>query len=791
MPKICVLQFYTPNVSYGKFSEEINRKYCEKHGYDYIVEKDDEKLRSLAADRAFTWIKPRLINQVIGDYDYVLFMDIDAIFCDFEKKIEEFIEPGFDLVAAEDYGAHSKMNAGVLLFRNCDWTRNFLGDWWNKGGILKGSDVPDLGVKNEQEGYFKHGYWHDQSCLSYLYLNGNQDHIKIISHRSFNWWNYDEGNFIFHAFARGHMRNRSLDKIHAKIFKTKIDPESMTLVQLAEFYGTDKEYEHHYVTNHYEKIFSPLRKTTKRVCEVGVLDGDSLMMFRDFFSDAVVVGCDFVDKSIQEERIQIVKMDQSSDEELDFFCSSQDDFDIILDDGSHKMRDQQITFAKLFKKLSPGGIFVVEDLHTSLEARMPEKYCFAWGDPEKTTTLDLFENYISSGKIKSDYISEDDCQYLEDNIDNCEVLRSDNCFGITSIIRKKSSITDVGTIYNNKGKKTMIAVVFYCWAISDWNKRTVSAFNRLKTSGLYDVADELYFVVSDTEDKRDEIEDLVRKFPKFTLEYESENLGSEYRGIKRVEEIGRREKEYKILYFHAKGVHNKYKNVFERSETHQLKIDGINCWSEMLTYFVVDRWKECVEKLNDGFDTAGAACHNRWWWGNFWWASSRHIKKLKNFEGGSRWSCEAWLHENLDSSKWDFIRSFEQNKFRYNPYYTVIPRCMYEKNENFDISIEIKKAEYGCFGEQIDEGRKLPQEPNIIDVTDKVKELSLANQIIYPKSELEQLHFCDGEKNIRVYFSISTDPDVVYVVTSHPMFDDICLYSPCPIEKPNRLKGIV
>lgn len=322
-----------------------------------------------------------------------------------------------------------------------------------------------------------------------------------------------------------------------------------------------------------------------------------------------------------------------------------------------------------------------------------------------------------------------------------------------------------------------IAVVFYCWAISDWKERSGVAIARLKSSGLYDIADELYFLVSDTEGKRDEIEDLVKQFPKFELEYEAQNLGSEYRGIKKVEEIGNRDQEYNILYLHAKGVYNKYKNLFDKKETHWLKVNGIKCWSEMLTYFVVDRWRECVCKLNEGFDTAGAACHDRWWWGNFWWASSRHIKKLRSFEGGSRWDCEAWLHEGRDNSEWDSIRYFEQNKFRYDPYYTVIPGYMYEKGDNSDVVLKIKKAEYGCFGEQTDEGRLPPQEPSLVDVTEKVRELSAGNQIIYPKDWLEQFHFCSGEKKIRVYFSTSREPDVIYVVTSHPRFDDISLSS--------------
>jgi hypothetical protein len=44
--KIVVAQFYTSNVSYGKFSEEINKKYCDDNGYEYFVERDGEKIKN-------------------------------------------------------------------------------------------------------------------------------------------------------------------------------------------------------------------------------------------------------------------------------------------------------------------------------------------------------------------------------------------------------------------------------------------------------------------------------------------------------------------------------------------------------------------------------------------------------------------------------------------------------------------------------------------------------------------------------------------------------------------------
>src|SRR6185503_20962416 len=41
------------------------------------------------------------------------------------------------------------------------------------------------------------------------------------------------------------------------------------------------------------------------------------------------------------------------------------DFDLIVDDGGHTMEQQQVSLGFLFPQLRPGGLYVIEDLHTS------------------------------------------------------------------------------------------------------------------------------------------------------------------------------------------------------------------------------------------------------------------------------------------------------------------------------------------------------------------------------------------------------------------------------------------
>lgn len=209
--KIKVIQYYTSNVAYGKYSEEINKKYCSLHGYDYYCEKDDGKIQYYLEGRAATWYKPVFINSHLYDADYILFLDADAIFDDWSKKIEDFIDERYDIVVTEDHGP-SVMNAGVLLFKNCQNNYKFLKTWWDIAETLDS---------------LKNGLWHDQTCFGYLANHSNRfkNRIKIIENRYLNHREYGKGALVFHAFAYGMHEYRTIDEV----YKDKIENSNFTL----------------------------------------------------------------------------------------------------------------------------------------------------------------------------------------------------------------------------------------------------------------------------------------------------------------------------------------------------------------------------------------------------------------------------------------------------------------------------------------------------------------------------------------------------------------------------------
>lgn len=235
--KVVVAQFYTDNVSYGQFAEKINRDYCQEKGYEYYCEKDTVKIRTSLRDKAPTWYKPTLVLEVLETYnpDYVLFLDIDAIVSDTNQRVEDFIDENYDIIFAEDVGHHSAMNAGVFILKNTEWSKKFLQEWADSAETTKGKDARDLEVNlenRERAGYFKNALWHDQTCLTYLYESREdiRNKIKVISNVSLNGREYNKGNFIFHAYAYGHLGNRSLDGIYKEKYKEKVDLPEIKLI---------------------------------------------------------------------------------------------------------------------------------------------------------------------------------------------------------------------------------------------------------------------------------------------------------------------------------------------------------------------------------------------------------------------------------------------------------------------------------------------------------------------------------------------------------------------------------
>lgn len=132
------------------------------------------------------------------------------------------------------------------------------------------------------------------------------------------------------------------------------------LSQLALKYGTDKFRDHHY-TPHYHRHFKDWRTEPIALLEIGVAEGKSLRMWRDYFVAARIHGLDIEDKGIEIDKVNIIIGDATS-WETEELVTMFGPYHIIIDDGSHMSQDIVTTFSHFWPSLAEGGWYVIEDL---------------------------------------------------------------------------------------------------------------------------------------------------------------------------------------------------------------------------------------------------------------------------------------------------------------------------------------------------------------------------------------------------------------------------------------------
>lgn len=126
-------------------------------------------------------------------------------------------------------------------------------------------------------------------------------------------------------------------------------------------HGSDKATFHKYL-DFYEKHL-PGREFSGRLLEIGVMDGCSMRMWREYYPNAEIVGIDTgLQWDLKIDGVTLLELDGTDPKALKPLGM----FDIIIDDGSHYTADQQKSFEHLFySQLNPGGLYILEDLHTS------------------------------------------------------------------------------------------------------------------------------------------------------------------------------------------------------------------------------------------------------------------------------------------------------------------------------------------------------------------------------------------------------------------------------------------
>jgi hypothetical protein len=203
---ICILILNSPNIGeYAHTATIINKLYANKYNYDFIVErcplKEDlnkDYMWDGENEYMFVWSKAPLIKKHLINYDYLFYIDSDAIFVDHNQIIDSFIDENFtnetcllfgtDCITKNFCYHDDKLNAGVIIVKNTDKTIKILDRW---------IEAPENGLCHE----LKYNHPREQGCLNLIKNKYNFNEIKIVDYHKLNGI---DGKWIKHYMGIAH-----------------------------------------------------------------------------------------------------------------------------------------------------------------------------------------------------------------------------------------------------------------------------------------------------------------------------------------------------------------------------------------------------------------------------------------------------------------------------------------------------------------------------------------------------------------------------------------------------------
>ena len=409
---IKIIQYYTSNLQYAVTSEKINKEYCNKYGFQYFSQTDDKIIRETSDNRAVQWYKIKFIQQQLeeSDVDYIVFMDADAIFVKQDFNICEIIKnyPDKELIISEDFGPDI-VNTGVMIFKNTEWSINFLKRIWEGGNKIS-------------RGKYRTEIWHEQTIMSaYLYVNDNDsDKTVILSPTDFNSINDNilrqDKTFIYHDLSKQRIQ---------EIYKINFG-EYDVITKLNVACESDRQVNHKFGT-YYRNLIDELLKTndTIKILDIGGDKGVIFNIFLQYYPELNYTNLTNVQYETSNNKINKIILNHINEETLDdFIGKNNEEYNIIIADFLHRCYYRDLLFSKFFNKLKPNGYFIVEDLQTDYEINIPDKNSlYGWGDPNKKSMTQLIHQFNVDGTFNSDYVDFKDLnkQILSTNIYKTEV----------------------------------------------------------------------------------------------------------------------------------------------------------------------------------------------------------------------------------------------------------------------------------------------------------------------------------------------------------------------------------
>jgi hypothetical protein len=145
----------------------------------------------------------------------------------------------------------------------------------------------------------------------------------------------------------------------------------MSLAEIVNSSRTDKNTTHSYLPL-YQTLLLNKKDNAKNVLEIGISQGGSIKLWRDFFINATIHGIDIMpfdevwEGILGDDRIVLYTSTDAYNTDVftTQFLNKNVKCDIVLDDGPHTLESMK-TFIKLYSQLlTDDGILIIEDIQS-------------------------------------------------------------------------------------------------------------------------------------------------------------------------------------------------------------------------------------------------------------------------------------------------------------------------------------------------------------------------------------------------------------------------------------------
>lgn len=201
---------------------------------------------------------------------------------------------------------------------------------------------------------------------------------------------------------------------------------------------------------------------------------------------------------------------------------------------------------------------------------------------------------------------------------------------------------------------------YHLFADGKWVEPVNDHFRAMRMSNLLDHMTKIYVGMVGSEENIKKASDYLTR-----LQIPFEICTTEPRGYEQVTlnmlSDFSKDNDGHVLYGHSKGA--------------GFPVAISTAWRKSMIWYTIIQWRECVGKLNEGYNTVGSHWfhqggpeHHRYpfWGGTYWWAKLEDLRVLDRPTNNSRYDAEHWIGMLTDHMH---VRAFDMNPMPISPQY--------------------------------------------------------------------------------------------------------------------------